>query len=58
MRYIIIKASHFLPKENIHIIVNTDSTDYYKFKAGDETMKIPMLGIIKFDDGFGKIVKQ
>lgn len=58
LRDIIIKTSHFLPKENIYIIVNTDSTDFYKFKTGDETMKIPMLGIIKYDDGFGNIVKQ
>lgn len=58
LKDIIIKCPHFLPKENIYILVNTDSTDYYKIKNGNETITIPMLGIIKHDDGFGVTEKQ
>ncbi|MDP4208266.1 MAG: hypothetical protein Q8928_05575 [Bacteroidota bacterium] len=58
LKDIIIKCPHFLPKENIYIIVNTDSSNYYKFKNENDTIRFPMLGIIKYDDGFGKTERQ
>ncbi len=55
---IIVKATHFIPNENILIIVYTDSSSFYKMKADNDSIVIPMLGIIKHDDGFGKILKK
>lgn len=60
LKDIMIKANTFLPKDQIIIVVDSDSSDINSFerqmRAQNATnWKIPSLSVIKYSEGFGKI---